>query len=144
MLLKKVSTGSSIFEVDDQDAAFETMLLENCEKFPEGPCNGGGGPAAEESKVESSVSKPKRKRNKDQGGNIRDLMTAFAICNNVTPVPDDPELMASLDKRQVRATAKPQQIEGLFDAAPNSAGGRATFMPNKFVKEEVKIDMSKP
>ena len=34
MLLKKVATGASLFEVDDEDAAFESMLLENCEKFP--------------------------------------------------------------------------------------------------------------
>jgi phospholipid-translocating ATPase len=101
MLLKKVSTEANIFEADDQDKAFEMMLQENCAKFPEGPCNGPGG--KEESKVESQADSSKvqgrRKKNRDQGNNIRDLVTAFALCNNVTPVPDEPDLMSKLDKK---------------------------------------------
>jgi hypothetical protein len=37
---------------------------------------------------------------------VRDLITALAICNNVTPVPDDPELKNVLD------VAKGAEIKG--------------------------------
>ena len=41
--------------------------------------------------------RPKKKKKRDQGHNVRDLITALAICNNVTPVPDDPDLKNVLD-----------------------------------------------
>lgn len=39
MLLKKVCTEFAIFESDDPNQDFRRMLKENCEKFPQGPCN---------------------------------------------------------------------------------------------------------
>jgi len=39
----------------------------------------------------------KKKAKRDQGNNVRDLATAFAICNNVTPVAEDPNLQNFLD-----------------------------------------------
>jgi hypothetical protein len=34
----------------------------------------------------------KKKKKRDEGNNVRDLISAFAICNNVTPVIDDPDI----------------------------------------------------
>ena len=34
----------------------------------------------------------KNNRITDEGNNVRDLVSAFAICNNVTPVIDDPDI----------------------------------------------------
>jgi len=39
MLLKKVCTEMAIFETDDPNQTLEYMLKENCEQFPQGPCN---------------------------------------------------------------------------------------------------------
>ena len=70
------------------------------EKFPAGPCNDAvGGPdasAVDQSAVDEG-GRPKKKKKRDQGNNVRDLITALAICNNVTPVPDDPDLKNVLD-----------------------------------------------
>lgn len=41
MILKKVCTEVAIFETDDPNQTLEYMLKENCEKFPQGPCNDG-------------------------------------------------------------------------------------------------------
>lgn len=41
--------------------------------------------------------RPKKKKKRDQGNNVRDLVTAFAICNNVTPVAEDPEISKVLE-----------------------------------------------
>lgn len=41
--------------------------------------------------------KPKKKKKRDNGHNLRDLMTAFAVCNNVTPVLDDPDIDKALE-----------------------------------------------
>ena len=41
--------------------------------------------------------RPKKKKKRDQGNNVRDLVTAFAICNNVTPVAEDPEISKALE-----------------------------------------------
>ena len=39
MLLKKICTEFAIFEADDVNRDLESMLNENCEKHPDGPCN---------------------------------------------------------------------------------------------------------
>ena len=39
MLLKKICTEFAIFEADDINRDLESMLQENCRKFPDGPCN---------------------------------------------------------------------------------------------------------
>jgi magnesium-transporting ATPase (P-type) len=45
MLLKKVCTEFAIFESDDPNKDFEGFLEDNCEKFPEGPCNDAAAPS---------------------------------------------------------------------------------------------------
>ena len=50
--------------------------------------------------------RPKKKKKRDQGNNVRDLITALAICNNVTPVPDDPDL------KNVLEVSKGHEIKG--------------------------------
>jgi hypothetical protein len=39
----------------------------------------------------------KKKKKRDEGNNVRDLISAFAICNNVTPVADDPDIKKTLE-----------------------------------------------
>lgn len=97
MILKKVCTEMAIFETDDPNATLEYMLKENCEKFPQGPCND---EAAVQDSMNSEADKSKKKKKRDQGHNLRDLMTAFAICNNVTPVVDDPDIDKVLDVKE--------------------------------------------
>lgn len=108
MLLKKVCTEFAIFEADDRSQDLRRILEENVEKFPAGPCNDASGPDA--SQVDQSVvdegGRPKKKKKRDQGNNVRDLITALAICNNVTPVPDDPEL------KNVLEVSKGHEIKG--------------------------------
>ena len=58
----------------------------NCEQFPDGPCND-----VRQNSAVSGAESRKRKR-RDESNNLRDLMTAFAICNNVTPVVEDPDI----------------------------------------------------
>jgi hypothetical protein len=52
----------------------------------------------------------KKKKKRDQGHNLRDLMSAFAICNNVTPVVDDPDIDKALDIKEPeeRMTQQPK------------------------------------
>ena len=38
MLLKKVCTEVAIFEADDMNKDLDSILRENCAKFPNGPC----------------------------------------------------------------------------------------------------------
>ena len=93
MLLKKVCTEFAIFESDDPNKDFEDILRENCEKYPDGPCN--DVPGEQQPEPEEGAKKKKKKR--DQGNNVRDLITAFAICNNVTPVFSDPNIDRALE-----------------------------------------------
>lgn len=101
MLLKKVCTEFAIFESDDPYQDFSKMLVENCEKYPQGPCNDGMESNVSQLQLEQENAgegvRPRKKRKRDQGNNVRDLVTAFAICNNVTPVPDDPDLEKVLE-----------------------------------------------
>jgi hypothetical protein len=57
--------------------------------------------------------RPKKKKKRDQGHNVRDLITALAICNNVTPVPDDPDL------KNVLEVAKDIKGRGTIQQPPN-------------------------
>lgn len=111
MLLKKVCTEFAIFEADDPNHDLENMLDENCSAFPEGPANDApdGISSVDVSGVEGA-NRPKKKK-RDQGNNLRDLITSFAICNNVTPVAEDPDLQKALD------------------VAGNDGKGRATVQP---------------
>ena len=103
MLLKKICTEQAIFESDDPNKDFERILLENCEKFPKGPCNDGinSSREADNSQISSITANNdgmrRKKKKRDIGNNVRDLMTAIAICNNVTPVMDDPDIGNALD-----------------------------------------------
>lgn len=102
MLLKKIATEQAMFDTEDPDHNFEKILKENCEKFPQGPCNDEISASRDGDQVNSGVigvldgSRRKKKR-RDIGNNVRDLISAFAICNNVTPVMDDPDIIKALD-----------------------------------------------
>lgn len=93
MILKKLCTEFAIFESDDPNKDFENILLENTEQYPNGPCNDDA-----EQPAESAINKiGKKSKKRNQGNNVRDLITAVAICNNVTPVLDDPDIEHALD-----------------------------------------------
>ena len=149
MILKKVCTEFAIFESDDPNKDFENILNENVEKFPEGPCNdvvsGGRDPSQippSNSEVnvsslqEAEAPRPARKKRgkRDQGNNVRDLTAAFAICNNVTPVADDPGLARVLEVLK-RGGSQQQAVNSdasaLMDAAHlrGAGAGRATLKP---------------
>jgi phospholipid-translocating ATPase len=119
MLLKKVCTEFAIFEADDPSKDLQRILEENVEKFPQGPCNDAAGPdasAIDHSAVDEG-GRPKKKKKRDQGNNVRDLITALAICNNVTPVPDDPDLKNALDVAKEikgRGTIQPPRSSQMF------------------------------
>jgi len=59
MILKKVCTETAIFETDDPNQTLEYMLKENCEKFPQGPCNDDN---ASMVSIASVPDKPKKKK----------------------------------------------------------------------------------
>lgn len=97
MLLKKVCTEFAIFESDDPNRDFEEILRENCEQFPAGPCNDNLADVSGVQADVSGVSKTKKKKKRDQANNVRDLITAFALCNNVTPVVEDLDIGHALE-----------------------------------------------
>ena len=77
---------------------------------------------------------------------MRDLITSFAICNNVTPVVDDPELAKALDVqnqgdyKRGRGTfaASSYNRSALIDAAEaeNRSPMRGTFMPRNLNSDQ--------
>jgi phospholipid-translocating ATPase len=115
MLLKKICTEFAIFDADDPNRDLESILNENCQKYPMGPCNDPDAGVSSLGEVnqndDNGEARPKKKKKRDQGNNVRDLITAIAICNNVTPVPDDPEIANALD----------------IQDAGNQMKGRATY-----------------
>lgn len=116
MLLKKVCTEFAIFEADDPNHDLEDILNENCEQFPQGPCNDapeGSHAEASAVEIEGGDGRPKKRKKRDQGNNVRDLITAFAICNNVTPVADDPDLANALEvAKDVKGRGTVQPVHG--------------------------------
>lgn len=80
MVVKKVYSENSIFNVDDkQDTTIVDCLKENVDKYPAGPCN-------------DDLSDSRSRKKRDMSNNLRDLFTAFSVCNNVTPVIEDPDI----------------------------------------------------
>jgi hypothetical protein len=69
MKLEKVCTEVGIFSTDDSEKHLETLLAENCQLFPDGPLN--------DENQEGGLERHK-------GNNVRDLITAFMICNHVS------------------------------------------------------------
>ena len=63
------------------------MLQANCQQFPVGPCN------ADPDEQNGRARRSKR----DAGNQVRDFMSAFALCNNVTPVLEDPDIDKALE-----------------------------------------------
>lgn len=64
MILKKVCTEFAIFESEDANRDFSSMLEENCQKFPAGPCNENEANAREaENAGEANRQRKKKKRN---------------------------------------------------------------------------------
>ena len=82
--------------------------------------------------------KPKKKKKRDNGHNLRDLMTAFAICNNVTPVLDDPEIDKVLEVKdpeaQKRYTEQPKFGKGGLDRSPGLDKPRKSYMGESKMK----------
>lgn len=134
MLLKKVCTEAAIFETDDPNQTLENILRENCEQNPQGPCNDGAGGSQAAAPKDGAKKKSKR----DQGHNLRDLMTAFAICNNVTPVLDDPDIDKALDVKEPeeRMTEQPKtKLRGFGGGSPNSLDmERKSHLPDRIPK----------
>lgn len=141
MLLKKVCTEFAIFEADDPNHDLEDLLIENCTSYPEGPANEvaeGGQAEASAVEVDGGDPRPRKRKKRDQGNNVRDLLTAFAICNNVTPVPDDPDLANALEVAKDvkgRGTVPPGRdgsslLAGPYDNLAPNDGLRRSALPS--------------
>lgn len=139
MVLKKVCTEFAIFESDDPNRDFEEILKENCIKYPDGPCNDEERPTDLSVPDASGVSKTKKKKKRDQGNNVRDLITAFALCNNVTPVVEDLDIGHALEVyqgKEGRGTFNApvggrSALVEVDDVGAHSPIGRGTVAPNK-------------
>ena len=113
MGLRKICTEFAIFEEDDPNNDFASLLKENIDQFPQGPGNDddqSGGP------------------DRDRGNNVRDLITAFTICNNVTPLFKDPSVdkaLGDLDYNRVSLI----QGDSMIRNSPDRM--RATFQPGQ-------------
>jgi len=134
MLLKKVCTELAIFETDDPNRELEKILTENCAQYPQGPCNDApaGGQSSMLASDAQAEQRPKKKKKRDHGNNVRDLITAFALCNNVTPVAEDPDIAQALEvkspEQQARKTEQPNFNQALGQAkSPDKLKGRGTM-----------------
>lgn len=144
MKLQKICTEFAIFEADDPNGDLGSYLQENCDKYPQGPCN-------DESQAGGV--------DRDKGNNLRDLVTALAICNNVVPLYKDPQAEKALGDLHYNKVSKVSLVQGSIvggmagpevskinsklvmrgaDAFPdgrpqarsdNLPGGRASYMP---------------
>ena len=90
MKLQKLATEFAIFDANDENKDLEAILHEDVEKHPDGPCND----PSQEGGIE-----------RDKGNNIRDLMTACALSNNVTPLFDDPMASKVLGELDYNSTS---------------------------------------
>jgi hypothetical protein len=76
MICKRIMTEFAYFSADETAEDLKDLIMKNCKVFPDGPC---GDFDLESGKTHS--------RRREQHQTCRDLITALAICNNVTPVP---------------------------------------------------------
>jgi len=120
-------------EEGSQEANLEALLDQNCQDFGIGPCNdanqdGGGG--------------------RDKGNNIRDLTTAFMLCNEVSPLykdklgtaPQTDKYKTNMDKskqlgdpKQNRGLQLAHQVVHLMNESLTKAerrGARKSFQPD--------------
>ncbi len=81
MICKRLLTEFAQFSAEDSAEDLKELILKNCRIHPEGPAGD----------YDLETAKPSHKR-RDQHQICRDLLTALALCNNVTPVHQDPEL----------------------------------------------------
>lgn len=140
MLLKKIATEQAMFDTEDPDLNFEKILNENCEKFPQGPCNDEMSASRDGDQINSGVSgavegSRRKKKKRDIGNNVRDLITAFAICNNVTPVMDDPDIVKALDIQREQRKSMDNQFSklDLGSSIPKRHGTMAVSAETKMI-----------
>lgn len=76
MVCKRLLTEFAQFSADASADDLRELVLRNCRLHPEGPAG--------------DLAAPQRRREQHQV--CRDLLTALALCNNVTPVSQEPEL----------------------------------------------------
>jgi phospholipid-translocating ATPase len=93
MVFKKVSLEYAQFDIGNEED-IKQMVEDNCQKY-DGPM--GDMPISGQCKVKSEFKNPSMPLQKAKGGKrreqnfvVRDLITALALCHNVTPVyPDE-------------------------------------------------------
>lgn len=89
MICKRICTEYAQFSVDENKKDLLNLLDLSCNEFPEG--------AAPDYQLVDGKYKAVRR---EQSHLVRDMMTALAVCNNVTPVPQQvniPDMMKSID-----------------------------------------------
>ncbi|CDW80139.1 probable phospholipid-transporting atpase iib-like [Stylonychia lemnae] len=79
MICKRIMTEFAQFSSDDTAEDLKELIFKNCRLFGEGPC---GDYDIITAKVQT--------RRREQHQICRDMLTALTICNNVTPVHQDP------------------------------------------------------
>ena len=94
MTCKQIFTEYAQFSVESNFRDLMNLLELSCKEFPEGP--------APDYQLTDGKFKAVRR---EQSHLIRDMMTALAICNNVTPVTQTqalPEMMKSIDPNNIK------------------------------------------
>lgn len=75
MICKRIMTEFAYFSADETAEDLYELIMKNSKAFPEGPCGD----------FDLHTAKCTVRR-REQHQTCRDLITALAICNNVTPV----------------------------------------------------------
>mmetsp|Transcript_31658 Transcript_31658/g.48422 ORF Transcript_31658/g.48422 Transcript_31658/m.48422 type:complete len:229 (-) Transcript_31658:1868-2554(-) len=119
MKVKKLATEFAIFEANDENKDLEGLLGEDCQAHPEGP----GNDASHEGGSD-----------RDKGSNVRDLLTACALSNNVTPLFDDPSAAKTLGELDYNTTSivRNPKYNLAKPSPPQHNFGRGTIQPNSF------------
>jgi hypothetical protein len=112
MTLKKICTEFAIFDENDSNNDFASLLNENVDKYPRGP-------SYNDSQTGGTY--------RDKGINVRDLITAFTICNNVTPLFKDATLEKALGDLDYNKPSKVDHNDIITRNSPDRIFGRATY-----------------
>jgi hypothetical protein len=118
MGLKKICTEFAIFDEDDPNNDFSALLKENLDKFPQS--------AGNDEDQTGGISR-------DKGNNVRDLITAFTICNNITPLFKDPTLdkaLGDLDYNRVSLIGGHEESM-MMRNSPDRTQVRGTYQPGQ-------------
>ena len=93
MIFKKLNMEFAAFETESMPD-LKAMLVENCQQSRDGPMAdlvGAPDEIADRQMAKSGKGKKKGGLRRDQGCVVRDLITALALCHNVTPTFPNPE-----------------------------------------------------